>query len=147
MVSARNRTASLGFAARAAPTAMAMTALDEISVKVMKVINTMLKTSVCFGHSGLILRMKPYAIKKAANVNASEIIKIHIMNLLHDVPNGDLPPPQSEASIRCCSAARLESIELQSPECVYDNNSKTNKYIQRASMTCQYMAHSLSGSK
>src|SRR5262249_8866839 len=109
IVSARNRTAIFGFDARAAATAMAMTALEEISMKVMKVINTMLNTSVCLGHSGLILRMKPYAIKKAANVNASEMIKIHIMNLLHDVPNGDLPPPQSEASILCCSAM-VESI-------------------------------------
>src|SRR5881227_789937 len=41
------------------------------------------------------------------------MMKIHIMNLLHDVPKGDLPPPQSEASIRCCSA-KLPSI--------YDSN-------------------------
>src|SRR5262245_59006317 len=111
MVSARKRTANFGFEARAAATAIAMTALDEISTKVMNVINTILKTSVCFGHSGLRSRMKPYAIKNAANVSASEIMKIHIMNLLHDVPNGDLPPPQSEASIRCCSVM-VESIRF-----------------------------------
>src|ERR1051326_3573391 len=39
------------------------------------------------------------------------MIKIHIMNLLHDVPKGDFPPPQSEARIRCCSA-KLDSIEF-----------------------------------
>src|SRR6185436_19103338 len=109
MVNARNWTANLGLLARAAATAIAITALDEISTKVMNVIKTMLKTSVCFGHSGEIIRMKPYAIRNAKNVSASEMRKIHIMNLLHDVPNGDLPPPQSEASIRCCSAT-LESI-------------------------------------
>src|SRR5215475_467259 len=99
---------------------MAMTALDEMSMKVMNVIKTMLKTSVCFGHWGLMLRMNPYVIRKAANVSASEMMKIHIMNLLHDVPNGDLPPPQSEASIRCCSAM-LESIYLLQSD--YNNNS------------------------
>src|SRR5216110_116997 len=97
IVNTRNRKASFGLAARAAPTAMAMTALDEISTKVMNVIRTMLKTSVCFGHAGLMFRMKPYAIKKAMNVSASEMMKIHIMNLLHDVPKGDFPPPQAEA--------------------------------------------------
>src|SRR5690242_2264179 len=112
IVSTRKRNASLGLAARAAPTAIAITAPDEIRTKVMKVINTMLKTSVCFGHSGLRLRMKPYVIRKAANVSASDMMKIHIMNLLQDVPKGDLPPPQLEASIRCCSAARLESINF-----------------------------------
>ena len=30
------------------------------------------------------------------------------MNLLHDVPNGDLPPPQSEASTRSCSATPVD---------------------------------------
>src|SRR4030095_10526317 len=110
-VSIRNRTASFGFEARAAATAMAMTALDEISTKVMNVIKTILKTSVCFGHSGLTSRMKPYAIKNAANVSASEIRQIQHMNLLQVVPTGDFPPPQSEASIRCCSA-RLESIQI-----------------------------------
>src|SRR5437016_3667275 len=90
---------------------MAITALDEIRIKVMKVIKTMLNTWVCLGHSGLMLRMNPYPIKNAANVRASEMMKIHIMNLLHDVPNGDFPPPQSEASIRCCSA-KLDSIEF-----------------------------------
>src|SRR5262245_56153412 len=109
MVRARNCTASLGCLARAAATAMAITALEEMSMKVMNVIKTMLNTCVCFGHSGLRLRMNPYVIRKAANVSASEMMKIHIMNLLHDVPNGDLPPPQSEASIRCCSAM-LDSI-------------------------------------
>ena len=44
---------------RAAPTAMAIVALEEISMKVMNVIRTMLKTSVCFGQLGLMLRMKP----------------------------------------------------------------------------------------
>src|SRR5262244_282798 len=63
--------------------AMAVVALEEISMNVMKVIRTMLKTSVCFGHSGLMLRMKPYAIKNPAKVSASEMMKIHIMNLLH----------------------------------------------------------------
>src|SRR5712692_3394899 len=104
---------------------MAMTALDEIRTKVMNVISTMLKTSVCFGHSGLILRTKPYVIKNAAKVSASDTMKIHIMNLLHEVPNGDLPPPQSEASIRCCSA-KLESIPGFS-QCGYDSNSNRNK--------------------
>src|SRR4026207_2393791 len=88
-----------------------MTALEEIKTKVMNVIRTMLKTSVCFGHSGLMLRMNPYAIRNAANVSASEMMKIHIMNLLHDVPNGDLPPPQSEANIRSCSARLVDSIK------------------------------------
>src|SRR6185369_5999143 len=111
MVNARNWTANLGLLARAAATAIAITALDEISTKVMNVIKTMLNTFVCFGHSGLTLRMKPYAIRNAANVSASDTIKIHIMNLLHDVPNGDLPPPQSEASIRCCSATLVDSIK------------------------------------
>src|SRR5215831_19630661 len=115
MVKRRKRNASLGFRARAAPTAIAMTALDEIRTKVINVIRTMLKTSVCFGHAGLMFRMKPYAIRKAAKVSASEMMKIHIMNLLHDVPNGDLPPPQLDASIRCCSTARLESIQFRSP--------------------------------
>src|SRR5207253_8690808 len=110
----------------AAATAIAITALEEMRTKVMKVINTMLNTSVCFGQDGLMLRMKPYAIRNAANVSASETMKIHIMNLLHDVPNGDFPPPQSEASIRCCSA-KLESIRFQSPECVYDNNNKRKR--------------------
>src|SRR5438105_9678064 len=122
IVNTRNRNASFGLCARAAPTAMAITALDEISTKVMNVIRTMLKTSVCFGHSGLMLRMKPYAIKNPANVSASEMMKIHIMNLLHEVPNGDFPPPQSEARIRCCSAARLDSIQLS-----YDNNNNKNR--------------------
>src|SRR2546422_2134952 len=112
IVSPRNRTASFGFLARAAPTAMAIVALDEISMKVMNVIRTILNTSVCLGHDGLMLRMKPYAIKNPANVSASEMMKIHIMNLLHDVPNGDFPPPQSEASILCCSPARLDSIQF-----------------------------------
>src|SRR6516162_3363951 len=115
MVSTRNRKASFGLAARATPTAIAMTALEEIRTKVIKVISTMLKTSVCFGHMGLMLRMNPYATRNAMNVRASEMMKIHIMNLLHDVPNGDFPPPQLEASIRCCSAARLESIQFRSP--------------------------------
>src|SRR5262249_34639287 len=39
------------------------------------------------------------------------MMKIHIMNLLHDVPNGDFPPPQSEANMRCCSA-KVDSIEF-----------------------------------
>jgi len=78
----------------------------------MNVIRTMLKISVCFGHAGLMLLIKPYAIRNPANVNASEMMKIHIMNLLQLVPNGDFPPPQSEASIRCCSAAKLESIQI-----------------------------------
>src|SRR5207244_12448138 len=43
-------------------------------------------------------------MRNPANVSASEMMKIHIMNLLHVVPKGDFPPPQSEASIRCCSA-------------------------------------------
>jgi hypothetical protein len=111
MVNARNRTANFGFAARAAPTAIAMTALLEIRTKVMKVINTMLNTSVCFGYTGLNLRMNPYAMRNPANVSASEMMKIHIMNLLQEVPNGDRPPPQSEASIRCCSAM-LASTEV-----------------------------------
>src|SRR5712671_6890537 len=143
---------------------MAMTALDEIRSKVMNVMRTMLKTSVCFGHAGLMLRMKPYVIKNAAKVSASEIMKIHIMNLLHDVPKGDLPPPQSEASIRCCSA-KLESINyptlprglkppgyhfssrsfpslkvvrrLQPPE-FQASTSKMNRYTHKASMKCQY---------
>src|SRR5512138_1745555 len=96
IVSARNCTANLGCFARAAATAMAMTALEEMSMKVMNVIKTMLKTSVCFGQAGLMLRMKQYAIKKTANVRESDMMKIHIMNLLHDVPKGDFPPPQSE---------------------------------------------------
>src|SRR5215468_11323659 len=92
-----------------------MTALDEIRMKVINVIKVMLKTSVCLGQAGLMPRIKPYAIRKAANVSASEMMKIHIMNLLHEVPNGDLPPPQLDASIRCCSTARLESIQFRSP--------------------------------
>src|SRR5439155_7356425 len=116
MVSARKRTASFGCLARAAPTAMAMTALLEIRAKVMNVIKTMLKTSVCLGHSWLIPLTKPYAIKNPANVRASEMMKIHIMNLLQLVPNGDFPPPQSEANTRCCSAkvASINSLHLLS---------------------------------
>src|SRR5947199_297390 len=121
MVSARKRTASFGCLARAAPTAMAMTALLEIRAKVMNVIKTMLKTSVCLGHFWLIPLTKPYAIKNPAKVRASEMMKIHIMNLLQLVPNGDFPPPQSEASTRCCSAkvASINSLHLLSvgPTC------------------------------
>src|SRR5262245_33020563 len=37
------------------------------------------------------------------------MMKIHIMNLLHGTPKGVCPPPQGEASIRCCSAT-VESM-------------------------------------
>src|SRR6266704_5458053 len=44
------------------------------------------------------------------------MMKIHIMNLLQLVPNGDFPPPQSEANTRCCSAkvASINSLHLLS---------------------------------
>src|SRR6185503_15717814 len=94
--------------------------------------------------------MNPYAIRNPANVSASEMMKIHIMNLLHDVPNGDFPPPQSDARIRCCSA-KLASIQISynvrgQKARDYANTSKTNKYTHKASMKCQYVAQSFSDS-
>ena len=48
--------------------------------------------------------MNPYAMMNPTKVNASETMKTHIMNLPQLVPNGFLPPPQSEAKTRSCSA-------------------------------------------
>src|SRR3990170_5723446 len=87
-----------------------MVALLQMRMKVMKPTRYRLKISPCTGHRPPDSRTTPYPVSSPANVSVSWIRNSHIINFGQRMPNGERPPPQSEARTCSCVAASADTV-------------------------------------